>query len=65
MKTIKIENIIQTKEVARILGCTPRNISLMVRKGKLKPIKILENKEFLFDFNDIKNMKKCRLYENN
>lgn len=54
---IEIENIITSKEVAKMFGCTPRNISLMVSNGKLKPIKILENNGFLFDIEDIENIK--------
>lgn len=42
-----------TKEVAKILGCTSRNVSLMVKSKKILPIKILENKNFLFNLNDV------------
>jgi hypothetical protein len=42
-----------TKEVAKILGCTSRNVSLMVKNKKILPIKILENKNFLFNLNDV------------
>jgi hypothetical protein len=50
---MQLDYLKTTKEVAKILGCTSRNVSLMVNNGKLKPIKILENKNFLFNLNDV------------
>lgn len=43
---------LKTKEVAKIFGCTQRNIALMVKTGKLKPVN--NHKEFfLFDAYEI------------
>jgi hypothetical protein len=43
---------LKTKEVASILGCTTRNIALLVKAGKLKPVN--NHKDFfLFDANDV------------
>jgi len=40
--------LLKTKEVATILGCTPRNIALLVKNGKLVPVN--NHKDFfLFD----------------
>ena len=39
---------LKTKEVANIFGCTQRNVALMVKAGKLKPVN--NHKDFfLFD----------------
>lgn len=50
---MKLDYLKTTKEVARMLGCTSRNVTLMVNNGKLKPVMILENKNFLFNLNDV------------
>jgi hypothetical protein len=50
---MQLDYLKTTKEVAKMLGCTSRNVSLMVKNGKLKPIKILENNNFLFNLNDV------------
>ena len=42
-----------TKEVAKILNCTSRNVTMLVQNGKIKPIRILENNHFLFNLYDI------------
>ena len=57
---MKVENIITSKEVAKILDCTVRNVTLMVKNEKLKPLKILENNWFLFDIEDINKIKNTR-----
>lgn len=56
---------LKTKEVANILGYTTRNIALLVKAGKLKPVN--NNKDFfLFDYNDVElfNSKKKLSNEN-
>ena len=42
-----------TKQVAQMLECTTRNVTLKVSKGKLNPVLVLENGFFLFDVNDV------------
>ncbi len=42
-----------TREVAKMMGCSVRNISKLVEAEKLKPIKILENGSFLFNTKDV------------
>jgi excisionase family DNA binding protein len=42
-----------TKEVAKMLNCTKRNVSHLVKAKKLKPISILENGNFLFNCKDV------------
>lgn len=42
-----------TKEVAKMLGCTTRNVALLVKSKKLNPIKVLENGSFLFNVKDV------------
>ena len=48
---------LKTREVAKIFGCTQRNVALMVKAGKLKPVN--NHKDFflfvsqdLFSFNE-------------
>jgi predicted site-specific integrase-resolvase len=44
--------LLKTKEVAELLGYTQRNIALMVKAGKLKPVN--DHKDFfLFDAKEI------------
>lgn len=45
--------LVTTKQVAKMLGCTTRNVSLMVKDSKIKPIKILDNGSFLFNLKDV------------
>ena len=55
---------LKTKEVANIFGCTQRNVALMVKAGKLKPVN--KHKDFfLFDANEIElfNSKKKLINE--
>jgi predicted site-specific integrase-resolvase len=40
--------LLKTKEVAELLGYTPRNIALLVKAGKLKPVNTHKD-FFLFD----------------
>ena len=50
---------LKTREVANIFGCTQRNVALMVKAGKLKPVN--NHKDFfLFDAKEIElfNLKK-------
>jgi hypothetical protein len=42
-----------TKQVAKMLGCTTRNVTLLVKGKKLNPIKVLENGSFLFNVKDV------------
>jgi hypothetical protein len=56
---------LKTKEVASILGYTTRNIALLVKSGKLKPVN--NHKDFfLFDSKDVElfNSKKKVSNEN-
>ena len=56
---------LSTKEVANILGYTRRNIALLVKAGKLKPVN--NHKDFfLFDAKDVElfNSKKKLSNEN-
>lgn len=51
--------LLKSKEVANILGYTQRNIALLVKSGKLKPVN--NHKDFfLFDAKEIElfNLKK-------
>lgn len=42
-----------TRQVAKMLGCSVRNVSKLVEAEKLKPIKILDNGSFLFNTKDV------------
>jgi hypothetical protein len=42
-----------TKQVAKMLGCSTRNVAFLVKGDKLKPIKILDNGAFLFNTKDV------------
>lgn len=42
-----------TKQVAEMLGYTPRNIAFLVKAKKLNPIKVLDNGTFLFNTKDV------------
>jgi len=43
---------LKSKEVANIIGCTTRNVALLVKSGKLIPVN--SHKDFfLFDSNDV------------
>jgi len=51
---------LSTKEVAKNLGCTARNIALLVKSGKLRPVN--NHKEFyLFDAKEIELFTSKRL----
>lgn len=50
---MNLEHLKTTSEVAKILNCTSRNVTKLVQNGKINPIRILENKHFLFNLNDI------------
>jgi hypothetical protein len=44
--------LLKTKEVANLIGCTSRNVALIVKSGKLKPVN--NHKDFyLFDSKDV------------
>jgi hypothetical protein len=51
-----LNDLITTKQVAKMLGCTVRNVALLVKDSKIKPILVLDNKHFLFDINQIKKI---------
>ena len=52
--------LLKTKEVALILGCTQRNVALLVKAGKLTPVN--NHKDFyLFDAKQIKMIKSKKL----
>lgn len=42
-----------TKQVSKMLGCTTRNVTRLVKGKKLNPIKILDNGSFLFNTKDV------------
>ena len=42
-----------TRQVSKMLGCTTRNVSYLVRDKKLNPIKVLDNGTFLFNLKDV------------
>lgn len=48
-----------TREVATLLGCSVRNISALVEKGKLNPI-VKHKRFFLFDENEVLTFKSIR-----
>ncbi len=50
---MQLEYLKTTREVAKMMGCSVRNISKLVEAEKLKPIKILENGSFLFNTKDV------------
>jgi hypothetical protein len=50
---MQLDYLKTTKQVAKMLGCTSRNVALMVKGDKLKPIKVLENGTFLFNTKDV------------
>jgi hypothetical protein len=57
--------LLKTKEVANLIGCTSRNVALIVKAGKLKPVN--SHKDFyLFDSKDVElfNSKKKVSNEN-
>jgi hypothetical protein len=62
MKMVNVDNIRTTKQVAKILRCTSRNVALMVKGDKLKPIKVLENGDFLFNVSEVRDymLKSCK-----
>ncbi|QXP71952.1 hypothetical protein H0I29_07770 [Polaribacter sp. R2A056_3_33] len=44
--------LLKTKEVANLIGCTSRNVALIVKSGKLKPVN--NHKDFfLFDAKEV------------
>jgi excisionase family DNA binding protein len=53
----KLDFIRTSKEVAKILNCTQRTVSNLVKNQKIKPISILENGSFLFNTADIESYK--------
>jgi len=50
---MKLDYLRTSKEVARVLKCTQRNVSMLVKAKKIKPVSILENGSFLFNTKDI------------
>jgi hypothetical protein len=50
---MQLDYLKTTREVAKMMGCSARNISKLVEAEKLKPIKILENGSFLFNTKDV------------
>ena len=51
--TVKVNDIRASKQVAKMLNCTQRTVSNLVKKEKLKPILQLGNAGFLFDVKDV------------
>jgi excisionase family DNA binding protein len=50
---MQLDYLKTTREVAKMMGCSVRNISKLVEAEKLRPIKILENGSFLFNMKDV------------
>jgi excisionase family DNA binding protein len=50
---MQLDYLRTTREVAKMMGCSVRNISKLVEAEKLRPIKILENGSFLFNMKDV------------
>lgn len=50
---MQLDYLRTTKEVSKMLKCSVRNVSQLVKAEKLKPIKILENGSFLFNTKDV------------
>jgi hypothetical protein len=50
---MQLEYLKTTRQVAKMMGCSVRNISKLVEAEKLKPIKILDNGSFLFNTKDV------------
>lgn len=50
---MQLDYLKTTKQVAKMLGCTTRNVALLVKGKKLNPIKVLENGSFLFNVKDV------------
>jgi hypothetical protein len=50
---MRLDYLKTTKQVAKMLGCTTRNVALLVKSKKLNPIKVLENGSFLFNTKDV------------
>lgn len=50
---MQLDYLKTTKQVAKMLGCTTRNVALLVKSKKLNPIKVLENGSFLFNVKDV------------
>lgn len=50
---MQLEYLKTTRQVAKMMGCSVRNISKLVEAEKLKPIKILDNGFFLFNTKDV------------
>lgn len=54
---MKLDFIRTSKQVAKMLNCTPRTVTNLVKSQKIKPISILENGSFLFNTADIESYK--------
>jgi len=50
---MQLDYLRTSKEVSKMVECSIRNVSHLVKAGKLKPIKILENGSFLFNTKDV------------
>ena len=50
---MQLDYLKTTKQVAKMLGCTTRNVALLVKSKKLNPIKVLENGSLLFNIKDV------------
>ena len=42
------EEIINTSEAREILGCSRQNLDGLIKRGKLKPVKVLEKDKWFF-----------------
>jgi hypothetical protein len=50
---VELDDLVTTKQVAKMLNYSVRNISHLVKSKKIKPIKTIEDKIFLFDIKDV------------
>ncbi len=57
LKMFVNEQIIETKEVAQILGCSRQYVDQLIKENKIVPIKVL-NKNRLFYKPDVLKLKK-------
>lgn len=50
---MQLDYLRTSKEVSKMLKCSTRNISKLVKAKKLSPIKVLDNGNFLFNTKDV------------
>jgi|AntAceMinimDraft_6_1070360.scaffolds.fasta_scaffold11484_5 hypothetical protein len=55
-KPRKMDHLITTQQASKVLNCTVRNISYLVKKGILTP-KLKNTNLFLYEPDDVENLK--------